>query len=415
MTTIYRSSFNSIHNNNKLSSSQNSLVIVSDALPLGGTSTFVLNLTMGMHQQTDWYATAAGLCSLGEIGSQIRDSNLPIITPEKSDLLHEDRIENLYSQCANLGARAVVAGLGPCSFDFLRYVPDGCLRIGMIQSDDRSVYDLVERYLPWLDIVAGVSLEICKKMKSRLANDRLSIVHQPYGVTMPDAPTSRQSVGSLRVLYLGRVIEEQKRVKLMTRIMQKTLNEIPHIQWTIAGDGQDLAFMKAQFTEETDRVRFLGNIPYFNVPDILPKHDVYFLCSDYEGLPLSLLESMGAGLVPVVSDLPSGISEVVNDSSGIRVPIDDENAYTEALVRLANNRELVYTMSRCAILQVNKDYSIDAMTKRWVEMLEKHLPSQPPIWQQTCNASAPLELLGKWQFSAAMRPVRKFLKRLKTI
>jgi glycosyltransferase involved in cell wall biosynthesis len=397
-----------------MDNSRKNLLILSETLPLGGTATFVLNLCRGMAAQESWNCTAAGLRKLGEIGTQIRKAGFTILVPRDFSSLHEERIEDLYQQCAALNPRAVVAGLGSGAFDFLRYVPSGCLRIGMIQSDDECVYDLVERYLPWLDIVAGVSQEICRKMEARLGVGGIPVVHQPYGVPMPDSPPPRTTGGPLRVLYLGRVIEAQKRVGLMARVMQSTLQQVPDIRWTIAGDGPELAAMKQRFANDADRVNFLGSVPYAEVPAILPEHDVYFLCSDYEGLPLSLLESMGAGLVPVVSDLPSGISEVVNDRNGIRVDIDDEAGYADAVVRLARDRNLLASMSVCAGDEVRQSHSTEAMARRWVDMLEARLPPELPQWQATCKATSPMELDGQWRFSPALRPVRRMLKRLRS-
>jgi glycosyltransferase involved in cell wall biosynthesis len=389
------------------------LVVLSETLPLGGTATFVMNLCRGMSRREDWQCVAAGLRGLDEIGAQIRKEGLPVLAPHAAAVLHEERIEDLYRQCALLQPRAVAAGLGSGSFDFLRYVPDGCLRVGMIQSDDECVYDLVESYLPWIDIVVGVSSEICRKMLGRLGNRTTpAVVAQAYGVPMPENPACISSGGPLRVLFLGRVIEAQKRVGLMARVMKRTLAEVPEIRWTIAGDGPELGAMQAEFAAEPDRVRFLGNVPYAQVPGILPEHDVYFLCSDYEGLPLSLLESMGAGLVPVASDLPSGISEVVNDGNGIRVPIHDEDGYVAALIRLSRDPELRAAMSVRASEEVRESHSTDAMVRRWVEMLEAQLPDRLPSWNTTCTATAPKELDGNWQFSPPMRPVRRLLKRM---
>ncbi len=390
------------------------LVVLSETLPLGGTATFVMNLCRGMSHREDWTCVGAGLRGLDEIGAQIRKEGLTILAPDAATVLHEERIEDLYRQCAPLQPRAVAAGLGSGSFDFLRYVPAGCLRIGMIQSDDECVYDLVESYLPWIDIVAGVSTEICRKMQVRLGSRTTPVVvAQPYGVPMPESPVTVSSGGPLKVLFLGRVIEAQKRVGLMARVMKRTLAEVPEIRWTIAGDGPELAAMKADFAAEEERVRFLGNVPYAQVPGILPEHHVYFLCSDYEGLPLSLLESMGAGLVPVASDLPSGISEVVNDGNGIRVPIHDEDGYAAAVIRLAREPELRAAMSVRASEEVRESHSTAAMARRWVEMLEAHLPDRPPVWGETCRATAPKELQGDWRFASCLRPIRRLLKRLR--
>jgi glycosyltransferase involved in cell wall biosynthesis len=394
-------------------SSNHSLVVLSESLPLGGTATFVLNICDGMKRLGDWHCVAASLRGLGEVGVQIRESGFEIVAPSHGEVLHEERIEAVYLECARLRARAVVAGLGSGAFDFLRYVPAGCLRIGMIQSDDECVYRLVERYLPWLDIVVGVSGEIRRKMESRLGDRMIPVVAQPYGVPMPARVGQVHAKGPLRVLYLGRVIEAQKRVGLMARVIERTLESGVDIRWTIAGNGPDLSRMMERFASDAGRVSFTGAIPYRNVPELIDGHEVYFLCSDYEGLPLSLLESMGHGLVPVVSDLPSGISEVVHEGNGIRVALDDEAGYANALISLALDRQRLADLSAKAAADVRQSHSTLAMARRWQEMLDSHLPDGIPRWQASCKATAPMELNGQWKFSPAMRPVRMLLKRLR--
>lgn len=388
------------------------VVFVSETMPLGGTSTFAVNVCEGMRQSGDWRGIAAVMRKLGEVGEQMRSRQLPLITPAQDAVLHEERIEHLYRECARYSPHAVVAALSSGSFEFLRYVPPGCLRVGMIQSDEVQVYDLVERFLPWLDAVAGVSTEICRKIEARMTSRKIPAVHQPYGVPMPETPPTRFHDGPLRVLYLGRVSEEQKRVSLMRRIMKTTLENHPTLTWTIAGDGPNLPALQEEFSGDA-RVKILGSVPYEEVPELLEAHDVYFLCSDYEGLPLSLLEAMGAGLVPVVSDLPSGISEVVNDHNGLRVPIDDEKGYTDAILQLAENAELVTSMSAAASLAVRLSHSTVAMANRWQTMLDGMIGSQAPGWTRVCRAGPPLGSEKRLLFNPLFRPLRSAVKRFR--
>jgi glycosyltransferase involved in cell wall biosynthesis len=62
--------------------------------------------------------------------------------------------------------------------------------------------------------------------------------------------------------------------------------------------------------------------------------DVFVMPSYWEGLPLSMVLAMGAGL-PVVATRVAGIPEVVHDgSTGLLVPPGDSNALGDALARL---------------------------------------------------------------------------------
>ena len=66
-----------------------------------------------------------------------------------------------------------------------------------------------------------------------------------------------------------------------------------------------------------------------NVEDYLANADVFLLSSDYEALPLALLEAMAAGL-PIVATDVGGVRDIVTDN-GILIPAGDTAAMVQAM------------------------------------------------------------------------------------
>src|SRR6185436_15274411 len=137
--------------------------------------------------------------------------------------IYEDRLAWGYAQVASYQPQAVLACLSAESFEILRLVPRGTLRCGIIQSDDPGSYALVEEFAPWLDAVIGVSKLICEKLRAGGRTRHLRIEHIPYGIDFasPPAKATRQATDPLRVVYLGRLIEIQKRVSRLARLIQQ--------------------------------------------------------------------------------------------------------------------------------------------------------------------------------------------------
>ncbi|MEC3977319.1 glycosyltransferase [Amycolatopsis sp. H20-H5] len=98
----------------------------------------------------------------------------------------------------------------------------------------------------------------------------------------------------------------------------------------LAGDGS----LREDLERRSDalglghRVRFLGNRA--DGPDLLAAADVTVLTSDWEGLPLAVLESLAAGR-PVVATDVGGVAEALAGGGGLVVPRGDREAITEAL------------------------------------------------------------------------------------
>ena len=100
--------------------------------------------------------------------------------------------------------------------------------------------------------------------------------------------------------------------------------------WVGAGSLQGRLRALADDLGVADRVRFLGERD--DVPDILAASDIFALASHYEGMPLSIMEAMAAGL-PVVATAVSGIPDELGDTGALLPdPNDDPAATVDALV-----------------------------------------------------------------------------------
>ena len=103
----------------------------------------------------------------------------------------------------------------------------------------------------------------------------------------------------------------------------------PRCHLLLAGDG---ALLQAARRKAGPRVHFLGVRP--DIPDLLAACDIFALASDYEGLPVAVIEAMAAGL-PVVATEVGGVPELVeHEATGLLVPPRDREALSAALSTL---------------------------------------------------------------------------------
>ena len=98
----------------------------------------------------------------------------------------------------------------------------------------------------------------------------------------------------------------------------------------IIGDGFNEGEGRKLKEQACDAIHFLGLKS--NVGDYLMCADAFCLSSIYEGLPISLLEAMACGVVPICTKV-GGIPDVIEDGkTGILSDVDT-SAYTEAMER----------------------------------------------------------------------------------
>jgi glycosyltransferase involved in cell wall biosynthesis len=102
--------------------------------------------------------------------------------------------------------------------------------------------------------------------------------------------------------------------------------------------------------------------------------DVFVLPSQYEGLPICLLEVMAMG-IPVVGTRVPGISELVEDGrTGLVVPHGNPKALATAVLRLLSNEPLRDQVRAAARRQIEHSYTRSSVAER-VEALYTDLCS----------------------------------------
>ena len=106
-------------------------------------------------------------------------------------------------------------------------------------------------------------------------------------------------------------------------------------------------------------IHFHGRVTPEQVQPLLQRSQAILLMSDFEGLPVALLEAMAVGVVPVVRAIESGIPESVqHEHTGLLVENDPAKA-AAALLRLSREPDLWQHCSTQAQALVQAGYGAD--------------------------------------------------------
>jgi len=113
-------------------------------------------------------------------------------------------------------------------------------------------------------------------------------------------------------------------------------------------------------------VTFLG--ARGDVPKILAASDIFVLPSKYEGLPVSVVEAMAAGL-PVIGTTGPGFTDVIVDGeTGLLVPPDDPNSLSKTMIRLALRPEERRRLGEAGKARAREHFDIKVSTRHYEEL-----------------------------------------------
>jgi glycosyltransferase involved in cell wall biosynthesis len=191
---------------------------------------------------------------------------------------------------------------------------------------------------------------------------RTVVIHN--GVALAARPRAHAPAHPVTLLSVGRLRAPKDFVGLVRAAARL---EPGSFRLWIAGDGPDRGAVAAEVRRLAldDAVVLLGARD--DIDDLLAAADVFVLSSRSEGLPMSILEAMAAGL-PVVASAVGGVPEVVDDTTGALVPPGDPAALASALVRLVADPGLRERLGNAGRRRAEHDFSVDEFRRAHVEV-----------------------------------------------
>ncbi len=389
------------------------IAFVSEILHAGGASIFLADLA-GELNRRNMTARVFATKSDHPYKTDFEAAGVDVVLQDDRRLIWEDRIKATLAALREFNPSVYVAVHGTAPFEIARYVPKEVFKAGMIHIDCDANSQSLARFAVFFDAFLCISALIQSKLEKMPEFADLPIHHFHGGAKMPATVVEkRNESGPLKILYFGRLVRAQKRVHLFPEILQGLVSAGLPFQWTIVGGGPERKNLEANLktSRPNQRVTIQGKVSAEELEQLLASHDVYLLASDGEGFPRSLLEAMGRGLVPVVTNLASGISEVVDDTNGRRVEVDDIAGYAREINFLHEHRSLLRKMSLAAQQRVQSNFSIASEADQWMALLKE----RPPVfakWPDEWNIQPPLGMEKSLFFSPTARSFKRPLKRL---
>jgi glycosyltransferase involved in cell wall biosynthesis len=149
-------------------------------------------------------------------------------------------------------------------------------------------------------------------------------------------------VGQSHIVLSNRNFLPLYNVALLIRAIPTVLKEEAHTEFIIAGDGQEREALarEAENLNVRSFIKFLGRVPHERMANLLAQADIYVSTSLYDGTSVSLLEAMGAGVFPIVTDIPANREWITTGQNGFLVPIDEERYLANRIVDAIRNQAL---------------------------------------------------------------------------
>ena len=230
-------------------------------------------------------------------------------------------------------------------------------------------FSFVSLFCDW---VVGICDATCQNLRNAPLARRGRIIRVYNGVDKVDmAPfDEHHEKRGLTLLFVGR-LAEIKDLPTMIRAVALALPKVPDLQLWIVGHGAMRESLEALVHQLgiANHVTFWGE--RLDVAHFFHAADVYTMSSVSEGLPMSLLQAMSAGLPALVTDV-GGMAEVVrNAHCGLYTPVGDPAAMAEAIRQLDNDQTRRKVFADNATTAYNDHFTLEEMNSAYLDLYRK--------------------------------------------
>ncbi len=147
-------------------------------------------------------------------------------------------------------------------------------------------------------------------------------------------------IEKLRFLHISTLNDAHKNISGMLRCWKICSDALPHIHLKLGGDGPVETYMTlaTELGIRSDSISFFGTKSPAEVAALMHESDCLVLFSNYENLPLVMIESLACGMA-VISTNAGGVAEHIDEKLGYVIEKRDEHALVNALMKYSSESD----------------------------------------------------------------------------
>jgi colanic acid/amylovoran biosynthesis glycosyltransferase len=192
------------------------------------------------------------------------------------------------------------------------------------------------------------------------------------GVELPPPREGPPPANDPPVVLFAARFDPEKRHATLLEAVASLVRDGERLELWLAGSGRLAPDAKARAREFglEGTVHFLGYVRNAEVLRWLEagRVDVVALPSDWEGVPVSLIEALAYGVPAVASDV-GGVAELIGDGCGLLVQAGDSQALADGIRRLLRSPQLREEVARAGRAHVEKEFAVERVVTRLRELL----------------------------------------------
>lgn len=203
---------------------------------------------------------------------------------------------------------------------------------------------------------------------------KLATIHN--GIS-PEAEQARPETQPPRFIMVARFSEQKDQTTLLHALsLLERDGKTRDFGVDLVGTGPDFEKLQAlsQQLRLDGRVQFLGD--RHDVPALLAASQAFVLSTHYEGLPISIMEAMRAGLPTIATDVSGIPEEVEHEKTGLLTPPRDAPALARALETLLESPPRRAEMGQAARRKFEREFTRARMLREveqlYRDVLERH-------------------------------------------
>jgi glycosyltransferase involved in cell wall biosynthesis len=213
-------------------------------------------------------------------------------------------------------------------------LPATMIRLSVVRSTAAPIIESACHNSQYLDSLVGISPQVTSLLEHAKASAGIQTIPNAVLVHNDHLPPL---ASPLRIIFVGRLDERSKNILILPDIAKSLLAKRLAFTLTVVGDGPHRKELEQKIARMhlTSVVNVCGAMSRDAAWSLLCSSHFSLVPSTVEGFGLVVAESMGAGAVPVVSDIPVFrwiLGEVAN---ALVASVKDPDAYAGRICRLA--------------------------------------------------------------------------------